>query len=122
MDRPKNLQDWSLSSHLFRITSMPTYQYACTSCGHEFEQFQSFYEDAIKECPECRGEVRKVYTNVGVVFKGGGFYKTDSRPKGESSGEKSAGGGEKSAGSSEKSASATPKSSSPAPKSSGSSE
>jgi len=97
---------------------MPTYQYACTNCGHEFEQFQSFYEDAIKECPECHGEVRKVYTNVGVVFKGGGFYKTDSRPKGESSGEKSASSGEKSASSGEKSASPTPKSARPTPQSS----
>ena len=94
---------------------MPTYQYACTSCGHEFEQFQSFYEDAIKECPECRGEVRKVYTNVGVVFKGGGFYKTDSRPKGGS-------GGEKSAGSGEKSSTPTPKSASPTPQGSGGAE
>lgn len=94
---------------------MPTYQYACTNCGHEFEQFQSFYEDAIKECPECRGEVRKVYSNVGVVFKGGGFYKTDSRPKSESSGEKSAGSGEKSS-------TPTPKSASPTPQGSGGAE
>ena len=58
---------------------MPTYQYACTSCGHEFELVQSFSDEAISICPECQGEVRKVYTNVGVVFKGSGFYKTDSR-------------------------------------------
>jgi putative FmdB family regulatory protein len=58
---------------------MPTYQYACTSCGHEFERVQSFADEAISVCPECKGEVRKVYTNVGVVFKGSGFYKTDSR-------------------------------------------
>lgn len=58
---------------------MPTYEYACTSCGHQFEAFQSFSEDALTECPECKGEVQKVYSNVGVVFKGSGFYKTDSR-------------------------------------------
>ncbi|MEI6217048.1 MAG: FmdB family zinc ribbon protein [Actinomycetes bacterium] len=58
---------------------MPTYQYACTACGHEFELFQAFSEDAISICPLCQGEVRKVYSNVGVVFKGSGFYKNDSR-------------------------------------------
>jgi len=59
--------------------AMPTYEYACNSCGHEFEAFQSFSEAALTECPECKGEVRKVFSNVGVVFKGSGFYKTDSR-------------------------------------------
>ncbi len=58
---------------------MPTYEYACTACGHEFEAFQSFSDAALTECPECKGEVRKVFSNVGVVFKGSGFYKTDSR-------------------------------------------
>jgi putative FmdB family regulatory protein len=58
---------------------MPTYEYACTRCGHQFEAFQSFSDDALTECPECKGEVQKVYSNVGVVFKGSGFYKTDSR-------------------------------------------
>jgi putative FmdB family regulatory protein len=58
---------------------MPTYEYACTKCGHQFEAFQSFSDDALTECPECKGEVQKVYSNVGVVFKGSGFYKTDSR-------------------------------------------
>jgi putative FmdB family regulatory protein len=58
---------------------MPTYEYACTSCGHEFEAFQSFNEDALTQCPECKGTIQKVYSNVGVVFKGSGFYKTDSR-------------------------------------------
>ena len=57
---------------------MPTYQYACTACEHEFEVFQSFTEDSLTECPECNGEVKKVYSAVGVVFKGSGFYKTDS--------------------------------------------
>lgn len=58
---------------------MPTYQYACTECGHAFEQFQSFTEDALTVCPECEGRLRKVFNAVGVVFKGSGFYRTDSR-------------------------------------------
>ena len=57
---------------------MPTYQYACTACDHEFEAFQSFTEDSLTQCPECKGEIKKVYSAVGVVFKGSGFYKTDS--------------------------------------------
>ena len=63
---------------------MPTYQYACTECGHAFEQFQSFSDDALTECPECRGRLRKVFNAVGVVFKGSGFYRTDSRGSGSS--------------------------------------
>lgn len=58
---------------------MPTYQYACRECGHAFEQFQSFSDDALSECPECAGRLRKVFNAVGVVFKGSGFYRTDSR-------------------------------------------
>jgi putative FmdB family regulatory protein len=58
---------------------MPTYQYACTECGHAFEQFQSFSEDALTVCPECDGRLRKLFNAVGVVFKGSGFYRTDSR-------------------------------------------
>ena len=58
---------------------MPTYQYACTECGHAFEQFQSFSDDALTECPQCQGRLRKLYNAVGVVFKGSGFYRTDSR-------------------------------------------
>ena len=58
---------------------MPTYQYACTECGHAFEQFQSFSDDALTECPECQGKLRKLFNAVGVVFKGSGFYRTDSR-------------------------------------------
>jgi putative FmdB family regulatory protein len=59
---------------------MPTYQYACSACGHAFEVVQSFSDSALTECPECKGEVKKVYSAVGVVFKGSGFYKTDSAP------------------------------------------
>jgi len=60
---------------------MPTYQYACTNaeCGHRFEQVQSFTDAAISDCPQCADRVRKVYGSVGVVFKGSGFYRTDSR-------------------------------------------
>ena len=58
---------------------MPTYQYACTECGHAFEQVQSFSDDALTVCPVCSGRLRKVFNAVGVVFKGSGFYRTDSR-------------------------------------------
>lgn len=58
---------------------MPTYQYACTECGHAFEQVQSFSDDALTECPQCEGRLRKLFNAVGVVFKGSGFYRTDSR-------------------------------------------
>ncbi len=58
---------------------MPTYQYACTECAHSFEQVQSFSDDALTECPQCQGRLRKVFNAVGVVFKGSGFYRTDSR-------------------------------------------
>lgn len=58
---------------------MPTYQYACTACQHELEAVQSFSDAALTECPECGGRLRKVYGAVGVVFKGSGFYRTDSR-------------------------------------------
>ena len=60
---------------------MPTYQYACTECGHGFEAVQSFTDDALTECPQCTGRLRKVFSSVGVVFKGSGFYRTDSREK-----------------------------------------
>lgn len=60
---------------------MPTYQYACTEadCGHAFEQVQSFTDEALTVCPQCDGRLRKVFNAVGVVFKGSGFYRTDSR-------------------------------------------
>ena len=60
---------------------MPTYQYACTTsdCGNEFELVQSFTDPAASECPVCAGPVRKKFSAVGVVFKGSGFYRTDSR-------------------------------------------
>jgi putative FmdB family regulatory protein len=64
---------------------MPTYQYACTECGHSFEQFQSFSEDALTVCPQCEGKLRKLFNAVGVVFKGSGFYRNDSRSTAASS-------------------------------------
>jgi putative FmdB family regulatory protein len=64
---------------------VPTYQYACTECGHAFEQVQSFSDDALTTCPECQGRLRKVFNAVGVVFKGSGFYRTDSRKSADSS-------------------------------------
>ena len=61
--------------------TVPTYQYACNACSHEFEAFQSFSDDSLTKCPECAGGIRKIYSAVGVVFKGSGFYKTDSVKK-----------------------------------------
>ena len=59
---------------------MPTYQYRCTDCGHDLEAVQKFSDTALTECPSCGGSLRKVFNAVGVVFKGSGFYRTDSRP------------------------------------------
>ena len=64
---------------------MPTYEYACKKCGEHLEVVQSFKDDPLTECPNCTGELRKVFGSVGIVFKGSGFYKTDSRPAGKSS-------------------------------------
>ncbi|MCE6994359.1 FmdB family transcriptional regulator [Saccharothrix sp. S26] len=64
---------------------MPTYQYACTECDHRFEAVQSFSDSALTECPQCSGKLRKLYGAVGVVFKGSGFYRTDSRSSSSSS-------------------------------------
>ena len=58
---------------------MPTYEYACTACGRGLEAVQSFSDDPLTVCPECGGALRKVYGAVGIVLKGSGFYKTDSR-------------------------------------------
>ncbi len=60
-------------------TSVPTYAYACKDCGHAFDIQQTFSEDSLSVCPECRGTLRKKFNSVGVVFKGSGFYRTDSR-------------------------------------------
>jgi putative FmdB family regulatory protein len=58
---------------------MPTYVYACDSCGAQFEQFQSFKDEPLRTCPSCAGAVRRVFQPVGIVFKGSGWYITDSR-------------------------------------------
>jgi len=58
---------------------VPTYQYACTACGHHLEAVQSFADDPLVECPVCEGRLRKLFSSVGIVFKGSGFYRTDSR-------------------------------------------
>jgi putative FmdB family regulatory protein len=65
---------------------VPTYQYACTNADgkHQFEVVQSFTDAPVSECPECGSPVRKVYGSIGVVFKGSGFYRTDSRAKSSS--------------------------------------
>lgn len=68
---------------------MPTYEYACTACDHTLEAVQSFSDAALTECPECGGALRKVFSAVGVVFKGSGFYKNDSRSSGKGGGESS---------------------------------
>lgn len=71
---------------------MPTYQYACTACAHEFDAVQSFADDPLTECPVCAGRLRKLFGSVGVVFKGSGFYRNDSRAasNGKGAGGKSA--------------------------------
>ncbi|GHF85960.1 hypothetical protein GCM10018790_74340 [Kitasatospora xanthocidica] len=82
---------------------MPTYQYQCTECGNGLEAVQKFTDEALTTCPDCQGRLRKVFSAVGVVFKGSGFYRTDSRSSSSSS---------VSSGSSTSSTSSTP---SPAP-------
>ena len=68
---------------------MPTYQYRCTECGEDLEAVQKFSDAALTECPRCGGPLRKLFNAVGVVFKGSGFYRTDSRastsPEGDGS-------------------------------------
>ena len=107
---------------------MPTYSYACTECDHRFDAVQAFTDDTLTTCPQCSGRLRKLFNSVGVVFKGSGFYRTDSRdsaPKGgadtagSSTTEKSGGGSEKpstgDAGSSSSSSPSSSPSSSSAP-------
>ena len=110
---------------------MPTYQYACTACDERLEAVQSFTDAPLTQCPACGGTLRKVFSAVGVVFKGSGFYKTDSRGKTASDGAKTetkadSGSGDKAAattssgsgsGKDGSSASSTPAPSAPASKS-----
>ncbi|WP_427870699.1 FmdB family zinc ribbon protein [Leucobacter luti] len=77
---------------------MPTYAYRCADCGHAFDIYQSFSDDALTECPECGGKLRKVFGSLGVTFNGSGFYRTDSRAASGSAGSGS-GSGSSSSGS-----------------------
>ena len=90
---------------------MPTYAYACKSCGHRFDTVQSFSEASLTECPECGGELRKQYGSIGVTFNGSGFYRNDSRAGSD--------GAKPAAKSESKGDSSSTPSSSPAPKSDG---
>jgi putative FmdB family regulatory protein len=98
---------------------VPTYAYTCTECGHAFDIHQSFSDAALTECPACGGKLRKVFSSVGVVFKGSGFYRNDSRSTTTSStgAAASASGSSTSSSSSGSSTSAasTPSTPSPAP-------
>ena len=85
---------------------MPTYEYACKKCGEHLEVVQSFTDPPKKRCPKCRGQLRKVFSPVGISFKGSGFYKTDSRSTSKSG-----------SGSEAKSESSSPKADSSAAKS-----
>jgi putative FmdB family regulatory protein len=105
---------------------VPTYQYVCNDCGESLEAVQKFSDDALTECPACGGKLRKVYSAVGVVFKGSGFYRNDSRSGGSSSTPAAPGKSESSApaastadssGSASGGASGTPATSTPAPSS-----
>jgi putative FmdB family regulatory protein len=79
---------------------LPTYEYACTACGHRLEAVQRFTDEPLTECPECSGALRKVYGAVGIVLKGSGFYKNDSRAAASSNGSGSKGADAKSGDSS----------------------
>ncbi|MER7933979.1 MULTISPECIES: FmdB family zinc ribbon protein [unclassified Streptomyces] len=88
---------------------MPTYQYQCTECGEGLEAVQKFTDDALTECPNCGGRLKKVFSAVGIVFKGSGFYRNDSRGSSSSSSpaSKPSGSGSSSTSSETKSSSAS---------------
>lgn len=90
---------------------MPTYDYRCAECGHEFEAHQSFTDDPLTECPSCGGSVKKRFSAVGIAFKGSGFYKNDARGSSGTSGSSSSSttaGGDSSSGSADAAPKATP--------------
>jgi len=97
---------------------VPTYSYRCASCGHAFDQYQAFTDDALTECPNChQPTLRKVFNSVGVTFNGSGFYRTDSRggaSGSESSGASSSDSGSKPSESKSEAAPAAASTSSPA--------
>ena len=89
---------------------MPTYEYRCKNCGEHIEIVQSFKDDPLTVCPSCDGELRKVFSPIGISFKGSGFYKTDSRPAAASKSESASSASSKSDSSSTKSESSSSKS------------
>jgi putative FmdB family regulatory protein len=88
---------------------MPTYEYRCRDCGYDFEAVQAFSDDALTECPQCHGSLRKIFGNIGVTFKGSGFYKTDhgGRSKGNGSSSESSSSSDSSSSSSSESSSSS---------------
>jgi putative FmdB family regulatory protein len=79
--RPCYHRDWhsrAQSANTWR-RDVPTYSYACTACEHHFDTVQKFTDSSLTDCPECSGPLRKLFSSVGIVFKGSGFYRTDSR-------------------------------------------
>lgn len=104
---------------------MPTYSYQCTSCADRFDVVQAFTDDALTTCEKCSGRLRKLFNSVGVVFKGSGFYRTDSRESakknGSSNGSASGESTAASASSESKSSTSSEKSTTPAPATAGAS-
>ncbi len=100
---------------------MPTYEYRCKDCGHEFETVQSFSDDALTECPQCHGPLRKVFGNVGISFKGSGFYKNDHGSKSKATSSASTGSSDAGTSSSDSSSKSETKSESSSTKSDSSS-
>ncbi len=92
---------------------MPTYQYACTDCGEQLEAVQSFSDPALTECPNCHGNLRKVFNSVGIVFKGSGFYRNDSRSGSVSSEKSAAGSGDSTTKKADSSTTSTPSTTTP---------
>jgi putative FmdB family regulatory protein len=91
---------------------VPTYSYACTECDNRFDAVQAFSDAALTTCPECNGRLRKLFGNVGVVFKGSGFYRNDSRESAKSTAKSSSNGSASSSESTTSSSSSSEKSSS----------
>ncbi|WP_031487712.1 FmdB family zinc ribbon protein [Streptomyces bicolor] len=100
---------------------MPTYQYQCTECGEGLEAVQKFTDDALTECPSCQGRLKKVFSAVGIVFKGSGFYRNDSRGSSSSSSPASSKSSTSSSSDSSSSASSSSSSSDSKPSSAGTS-
>jgi len=92
---------------------VPTYSYACTECDNKFDLVQAFSDDALTECPQCDGRLRKLFGKVGVVFKGSGFYRTDSREAAKSAAKSASNGAAKSDSESSSSSGSTEKKSEP---------